>query len=148
MLAELIDLSLNQSENELKKITHIGLLDCFDFFPKSEEQKAQLESEAKKLAVLIDENARGNYYKFKKPLKTIFGDLEYFKIRWVDDTKFSYIGAADFIIQDWNDFLKEYSNDKRFSFVEQKASPAYKGFKFQTKTTWACFLDIPIAECF
>lgn len=149
MIIERINNILNHQSKEILNIKYINEnIDFFDIFPKSEIDKKHLENEAIELADLILKSERGNFYKFKNPITTIFGQLEYFKIRWFDKTKLKYGGSPDFVIVDMEKFSSLYGNDKRFTFTEQKQPPKYKCYKFQTGKTWACFMDSSVTNEF
>ena len=81
MLVEIINNCLNEIELDILSLKYLGGIDFFDFFPKSKQHKLDLETEAAKVAQIIDKSERGNFYRFDKPVKTKFGEIEIFKIR-------------------------------------------------------------------
>ena len=148
MLTEIIKECLEKNKDDIASLKYVGQIEFFDIFPKSEKQKTELENEAENIAKIVDRSVRGNFYKFNKPLKTIFGELKFFKIRFFDKTKAVYDGAPDFIVKDYRKFIDKYKNDKRFAFIKQETPPPYEGYKFQTEKTWACFINPPMSATF
>ena len=81
-------------------------MDYVDIFPRSEEDRVPLNSEANKLGNIIEKNERGTTYRLNKPISTELGNIELLKIRKFDETRLSWLGAGDFIVNDFNKFLR------------------------------------------
>ncbi len=134
---------LKDCEKDISTLKYVEGVDFIDIFPRSEEHKAMLDEEAKKIARVIEETERGNFYVFHKPIKTQFGMLKIIKVRKFDETRLPWLAAPDFRVTDYDIFFKTYKNDKRFNFVQK---PTYSGLEFKTQNSLIYFLDEPTTE--
>jgi len=137
---EIINKCIEDITQDINSLQHINRIDFVDIFPRSVKHKSILDKEALKIAKLIEQTERGNFYVFNTPIFTKFGYLKIIKIRKFDETRLPWIAAPDFSMTDYNIFLKQYKNDKRFTYIER---PTYKGLEFKTKNSLIYFLDIP-----
>jgi len=137
--------TLKRQSGLIKSINFIEqTIDFFDIFPKNEEDKKILEKEASNYAITLKKSPRGNFYKFITPIQTPFGDLYFFKIRWFDNSKVLFDGAADFVITDFDKFKKTYSQNNFFEPITNNSKTGYDGYKYQDKNNWICFLNSSI----
>ena len=77
-------------------------MDYVEIFPRSEEDRVLLNDEAIKIGNIIEKNERGTTYRLNKPISTELGNIELLKIRKFDETRLSWLGAGDFIVNDLN----------------------------------------------
>lgn len=133
---------IKHCEKDIKKdidnLKFINGIDFIDIFPISPEHKILLESEALKIASIIEKTDRGNFYLLNNPVQTIFGTLKIFKVRVFDETRLDWVAAPDFSVTDYGKFFEVYKNDKRFQIIKKKT---YKGLEFKTKKSLIYFLD-------
>jgi len=125
-------------EKDLNSLKFIKGIDFIDIFPVSEEHKICLDNEALKIAKIIEETNRGNFYLLNKPIQTKFGIVKIFKVRIFDETRINWIAAPDFATTDYDKFFELYKNDERFNYIEK---PTYKGLEFKTHSSLIYFLD-------
>ena len=52
----------------------------------------------------------GNLYLLNKPLKTMYGDLSFIKVRKYDDNYNDYRISVDFLVDDYDDFKARTDN--------------------------------------
>ena len=122
----------------MNSLNFIKCIDFIDVFPVSEEHKTILDSEALKIATIIEKSNRGNFYLLNEPIKTKFGEVKIFKVRIFDKTRMNWVAAPDFATTDYNKFFELYKNDERFNYIEK---PTYKGLEFKTHSSLIYFLD-------
>ena len=139
-ISEIINHTIDSISNDIHHLTGVTSIDFLDIFPRSEEHKKMLDTEALNLGYIIEQTSRGNFYVFHNPIKTKFGELKIIKIRIYDETRLPWLGAPDFNVLNYDIFKNTYINDKRFTYIEK---PTYKGLEFKTKYSLIYFLDEP-----
>ena len=137
---EIINKTINLISDDVSRLNGVTTIDFLDIFPRSEDHKKMLDTEALNLGYIIEETSRGNFYVFHSPIKTKFGELKIIKIRIYDETRLPWLGAPDFNVSNYDLFKNIYINDERFTYIEK---PTYKGLEFKTKYSLIYFLDEP-----
>lgn len=142
MILDIIKSNLLRIEKDLKEIKGLGKIDFIDIFPTSEQHRNLLDEEAMKYSELIRKTERGNIYLLNEPVKTKYGDLRLFKVRYYDESRVNWEAAADFVVKD-RDILKDkVGKDNRFSFIVR---PSWDAVEFKTQDTLIYFLN-PLAS--
>lgn len=142
MLEEIVNNNLKRIEKDLQEIDDIIGIDFIDFFPISEEHKNQLDEEAKMLGKVVKETERGNVYLLNIPIKTKYGELSLFKVRFYDETRLKWEAAADFAVKDRAILEKKVGVDSRFKYIKR---PDWDAVEFKTEDTLIYFLN-PLAS--
>ena len=142
MIEEIINKNLERIENDLKEINDIQNIDFIDLFPFSEEHRKVLDKEAIKVSKIIKETERGNVYLFNTPLKTKYGKLSLFKVRFYDETRINWEAAADFAVKNRKILEDKVGKDPRFKYIVR---PDWDAIEFKTKDTLIYFLN-PLAS--
>ena len=137
---EIVNDSLKKIAQDFNTLEGVTTIDFLDIFPRSEEHKRLLDEEALILGKIIDKTERGDFYVLNTPIKTAFGDLLIIKIRKFDETRLPWLSAPDFNVDNYDEFVKKYQTDNRFTYIEK---PTYKGLEFKTKNSLVYFLDEP-----
>ena len=130
-------------KNDIKSFPEIKCMDYVDIFPRSEEDRVLLNDEAIKIGNIIEKNERGTTYRLNKLIPTELGNIELFKIRKFDETRLPWLGAGDFVVNDFDKFKKKYQNAKNCKYVE---APTYNAIEIKTNNTLAYVMDIPTSE--
>ena len=130
-------------KKDILSFPEIICMDYVDIFPRSEEDRVLLNSEANKLGNIIEKNERGTTYRLNKPISTELGNIELLKIRKFDETRLSWLGAGDFIVNEFDKFKNKYQNAKNCKYVE---APTYNAIEIKTDNTLAYIMDIPTSE--
>ena len=130
-------------KNDIKSFPEIKCMDYVDIFPRSEEDRVLLNDEAIKIGNIIEKNERGTTYRLNKPISTELGNIELLKIRKFDETRLPWLGAGDFIVNDFDKFKNKYQNAKNCKYVE---APTYNAIEIKTDNTLAYVMDIPTSE--
>lgn len=84
MIQDIVKINEERISEDLNEINGIQGIDFIDIFPTSEEHRKTLDEEACKFAKLVDSTEKGNFYLLNNPIKTRWGDLRFFKIRFYD----------------------------------------------------------------
>ena len=142
MLKEIIEKNLYRIENDLLQIEGLQSIDFIDIFPTSEEHKKQLDNEISKISKLLKETERGNVYLLNTPLKTKYGKLSLFKVRFYDKTRLNWEAAADFVVKDRKILEDKVGKDSRLKYIVR---PDWDAIEFKTKDTLVYFLN-PLAS--
>ena len=142
MIKEIIDNNLKRIENDLQEIKDIQGIDFIDLFPTSEEHRRLLDDEALILGKIVKETERGNVYLLNTPVKTQYGNLSLFKIRFFYDTRTNWEAAADFVVKDRKILEDKVGKDSRFKYIVR---PEWDAIEFKTKDTLIYFLN-PLAS--
>lgn len=142
MLEEIVNNNLKRIEKDLQEIDDIIGIDFIDFFPTSEEHKNQLDEEAKMLGKVVKETERGNVYLLNTPIKTKYGELSLFKVRFYDETRLKWEAAADFVVKDRTILEKKVGVDSRFKYIKRSD---WDAVEFKTEDTLIYFLN-PLAS--
>lgn len=142
MIEEIVNKNLVKIEADLKEIDDIQKIDFIDLFPISEEHKEMLDNEAKSISKIIKETERGNVYLLNNPIKTKYGNLSLFKVRFFDETRLNWEAAADFVVGDRKVLENKVGKDSRFKYISR---PDWDAVEFKTKDTLIYFLN-PLAS--
>jgi hypothetical protein len=146
MLEQRIREYLEIIRSDVASLRYLETTDFFNFFPKSEQDQVKLEKEADKISTIVTQSVRGDYRKFHTPCKTEFGEISIFKIRPYCEDRSAYIGGADFIVREWDKFVKTYKDDERFTYFEVDTHPECRGYLFQTEKSFFCFCNPPVSD--
>ena len=130
-------------KKDIKSFPEIKCMDFVDIFPRSEEDRALLNDEAIKIGNIIEKNERGTTYRLNNAILTELGNIELFKIRKFDETRLPWLGAGDFVVNDFDKFKKKYQNAENCKYVE---APTYNAIEIKTNNTLAYVMDIPTSE--
>lgn len=142
MIKEIIDKNLKRIENDLQEIDDIKDIDFIDLFPVNQEHRELLDKEALKVGKVVKETERGNVYLLNTPLKTKYGNLRLFKVRFYDNTRTNWEAAADFVVKDRKVLEDKVGKDPRFKYIVR---PDWDAIEFKTKDTLIHFLN-PLAS--
>ena len=119
MIEDTVSKNLVRIEDDLKEIDDIQKIDFIDLFPISEEHKEMLDNEAKNISKIIKETERGNVYLLNNPIKTKYGNLSLFKVRFFDETRLNWEAAADFVVSDRKVLENKVGKDSRFKYISR-----------------------------
>ena len=142
MIEDIVNKNLVRIEADLKEIDDIQKIDFIDLFPISEEHKEMLDNEAKNISKIIKETERGNVYLLNNPIKTKYGNLSLFKVRFFDETRLNWEAAVDFVVGDRKVLENKVGKDSRFKYISR---PDWDAVEFKTKDTLIYFLN-PLAS--
>ena len=142
MIEEIVNKNLVRIEADLKEIDDIQKIDFIDLFPISEEHKEMLDNEAKNISKIIKETERGNVYLLNNPIKTKYGNLSLFKVRFFDETRLNWEAAADFVVGDRKVLENKVGRDSRFKYIVRED---WDAVEFKTEDTLIYFLN-PLAS--
>ncbi len=145
MIEEIINKNLKRIEHDLEEIEGIQKIDFIDLFPINPKHRESLDHEALKIAKIIDKTDRGNYYLLNTPLKTKYGDLRLFKVRFYDETRTNWEAAADFLVEDRKKLEEKALTDSRFTYITR---PKWDAIEFRTNNTLIYFLKPLISELY
>lgn len=138
MLKEIIEKNEKRISEDIKEIKGIKNIDFIDIFPTSEEHRIELDEEINKISVLVDRTEKGNFYLLNNSIKTKWGDLQFLKVRFFDESKLHYEAAPDFEVEDWNELRKIAEKDNRFKFIDREK---WKAIEFKTDNCLVYFLN-------
>ena len=130
-------------KQDIKSFKEIKCMDYVDIFPRSEEDIIVLNEQAIKLGKIIEKTEKGTTYRLSKPISTELGKIELLKIRKFDETRLPWLGAGDFIVNDFIGFKNKYQNAKNCKYQE---APTYNAIEIKTKNTLAYVMDVPTSE--
>lgn len=109
MINELIINELNNYKEDIETIKEEKTIDCITIFSSSEKDYIMLNNELSNNK-LIDQMTSGNLYYLNEPIKTMYGDLSFIKIRKHDDNYNKYRISVDFTIKDYNTYKNKLDN--------------------------------------
>ncbi|MCI9434149.1 MAG: hypothetical protein HFI86_02575 [Bacilli bacterium] len=138
MIQDIVKINEERISEDLNEINGIQGIDFIDIFSTSEEHRKTLDEEACKLAKLVDSTEKDNFYLLNNPIKTRWGNLRFFKIRFYDESRLNYEAAPDFKIENWDKLKKIGANDKRFSFIDREK---WQAIEFKTNNCLVYFLN-------
>ena len=126
MIEKIIKENLNKYKSDINNIKENKMIDCVTIFSNSEEDYEVLNKELSGNR-LIDEMTSGNLYYLNDPIKTIYGDLSFIKIRKHDDNYNSYRISVDFTVDNYESFkdrlinpvIKEYDTFELIQFKNE-----------------------------
>lgn len=138
MLEEIIQRNEKRILEDVKEIKGIKNIDFIDIFPTSEEHRIKLDEEVSRKSILIDSTEKGNFYLLDTPIKTKWGDLQFLKVRFFDESKLHYEAAMDFEVENWDELSKFAQKDNRFKFIDREK---WKAIEFKTENSLIYFLN-------
>lgn len=109
MIKNIVEIELDKYKNDIENIKEEKTIDCITIFSSSEKDYIKLNNELKNNK-LIDEMTSGNLYYLNEPIKTMYGDLSFIKIRKHDDNYNNYRISVDFTIKNYNDYKNKLDN--------------------------------------
>lgn len=125
MVKDIVIEKIKEKENKINSISADKKIDCITIFPIDESEYIILDEELKNMGELIDEMKSGNLYRVKDTIKTVYGDLEFLKVRKYDKEYAKYRISIDFVVNDYNRYkenlinpvIKRYDN---FELIQHK----------------------------
>ena len=105
----IIDL-LHKRENDISKINAEKSIDCITIFPNSEDEYILLNKELSQKGIVVDQMISGNLYLLKNKINTIYGTLEYIKIRIYDEKYIKYRMSIDFVVDNYEKYKDNLIN--------------------------------------
>ena len=108
MIEQIVLKELDKYKEDIDNIKEEKVIDCVTIFSKSEEEYTKLNNILNDM--LIDEMTSGNLYYLNEPIKTIYGDLSFIKIRKPDDNYNNYRISIDFVVDNYNEFKSKLVN--------------------------------------
>ena len=106
---QLIKDELDKIKEDIDNIKEEKVIDCITIFSNSEDNYLTLNNELKNNR-LIDKMSSGNLYYLNEPIKTIYGDLLFIKVRKHDDNYNDYRISVDFTIKDYDGYKNKIKN--------------------------------------
>ena len=106
---QLIKDELYKIKEDIDNIKEEKTIDCVTIFSNSEDNYLILNNELKNNR-LIDKMSSGNLYYLNEPIKTIYGDLLFIKVRKHDDNYNDYRISVDFTIKDYDGYKNKIKN--------------------------------------
>ena len=108
-ISQLIKDELDKIKEDIDNIKEEKVIDCVTIFSNSEDNYLTLNNELKKNR-LIDKMSSGNLYYLNEPIKTMYGDLLFIKVRKHDDNYNDYRISVDFTIKDYDGYKNKIKN--------------------------------------
>lgn len=126
MIEKIIKENLDKYKNDIDIIKEDKIIDCVTIFSSSDEDYEVLNKELSSNR-LIDEMTSGNLYYLNDPIKTLYGDLSFIKIRKHDDNYNFYRISVDFTVDNYKSFkdslinpvIKEYDTFELIQFKNE-----------------------------
>ena len=109
MINDLVISELNNYKEDIEAIKEEKTIDCITIFSSSEDDYIRLNNELSNNK-LIDQMTSGNLYYLNEPIKTMYGNLSFIKIRKHDDNYNNYRISVDFTINNYNDYKNKLDN--------------------------------------
>lgn len=109
MIKNIVEIELDKYKNDIENIKEEKTIDCITIFSSSEKDYIKLNNELKNNK-LIDEMTSGNLYYLNEPIKTMYGDLSFIKIRKHDNNYNNYRISVDFTIKNYTDYKNKLDN--------------------------------------
>ena len=109
MIEQLIVEELNKYKDDINRISEEKKIDCVTIFSSSEKEYTKLNNILSN-DKLIDEMSSGNLYCLNKPIKTIYGELSFIKIRKYDENYSSYRISVDFTVDNYSKYKEGLIN--------------------------------------
>ena len=103
MIKQIILDELTKYKDDIGNIKEEKTIDCITIFSRSDEDYIELNKELSSNKV-IDEMSSGNLYYLDEPIKTIYGDLSFIKIRKHDNNYNNYRISVDFTVENYDEF--------------------------------------------
>lgn len=105
----IINNELSKYKSDIEKIDDIKSIDCITIFSSSEDDYNKLNAELSN-NIIIDKMSSGNLYYLKDGLETIYGKLNFIKIRKYDENYVDYRISVDFIVDNYKQFKSNIDN--------------------------------------
>lgn len=105
----IIKKELEKYKLDIQKISDLKNIDCVTIFSNSEEDYNNLNNELSN-NILIDEMSSGNLYYLKDGINTIYGVLNFIKVRKYDANYLDYRISVDVIVNDYEKFKSNLDN--------------------------------------
>ena len=109
MIKQIILDELTKYKDDIGNIKEEKTIDCITIFSRSDEDYIELNKELSSNKV-IDEMTSGNLYYLDEPIKTIYGNLSFIKIRKHDNNYNNYRISVDFTVENYDEFKKNLIN--------------------------------------
>lgn len=93
-------------------------LDLIDIFARDENDFTQLNLLLGTFGTKVHQKETGSIYKLHEALPTSFGPLHFIKTR-IRDVQKPFLGAPDFIVQNFAEFKKEFLEKENFTLIER-----------------------------
>ncbi len=119
---------LEKYKSDIQKITDLKNIDCVTIFANSEEDYNNLNFELSN-NIKIDKMSSGNLYYLKDGIYTIYGKLNFIKLRKYDTNYLDYRISVDFIVNNYdifksnidNPIIKKYNTFELIQFKNSKS---------------------------
>jgi len=108
-IESIINNELEKYKLDIEKIDDLKSIDCVTIFSNSEEDYNNLNSELSN-NIIIDKMSSGNLYYLKDGIDTIYGKLNFIKIRKYDGNYVDYRISVDFIVGHYEQFKSNIDN--------------------------------------
>ena len=108
-IENVIKKELEKYKLDIEKISDVKNIDCVTIFSNSEEDYNNLNSELSN-NIIIDKMSSGNLYYIKDGIDTIYGKLNFIKVRKYDVNYLNYRISVDFIVNDYEHFKSNIDN--------------------------------------
>lgn len=105
----IIKKELTKYKSDIEKLSNIKNIDCVTIFSNSKEEYNNLNSELLNY-IIIDKMNSGNLYYLEDGLDTIYGKLNFIKVRKYDVNYLNYRISVDFIVDDYEAFKSNIDN--------------------------------------
>lgn len=96
-------------KSDIEKIDDLKSIDCVTIFSNSEEDYNNLNFNLSN-NIIIDKMSSGNLYYLKDGIDTIYGKLNFIKIRKYDENYVDYRISVDFIVDNYEQFKSNIYN--------------------------------------
>ena len=114
----IIKKELTKYKSDIEKLSNIKNIDCVTIFSNSKEEYNNLNSELLNY-IIIDKMNSGNLYYLEDGLDTIYGKLNFIKVRKYDVNYLNYRISVDFIVDDYEAFKSNIDNNT-FELIQFK----------------------------
>lgn len=108
-IESIINNELEKYKLDIEKIDDLKSIDCVTIFSNSEEDYNNLNIELSN-NIIIDKMSSGNLYYIKDGIDTIYGKLNFIKVRKYDVNYLDYRISVDFIVNDYEQFKRNIDN--------------------------------------
>lgn len=124
----IIKKELEKYKLDIEKISDLKNIDCVTIFSNSEEDYNNLNNVLSN-NILIDKMSSGNLYYLKVGIDTVYGVLNFIKVRKYDANYLDYRISVDFIVNDYEKFksnldnpiIKKYDTFELIQFKNKKS---------------------------
>ena len=109
MIENLIEKEIKKYEKDISNIKENKTIDCITIFSNSNDDYINLNNELASNKI-VDEMISGILYLLNKPLKTMYGNLYFIKVRKHDNNYNNYRISVDFTVDDYDRFKNKVTN--------------------------------------